>query len=92
MEVVVEGAEDGVVVVGAVLGDTVFEEGFVGCWAWGVVDCSDRGEEARSVSCASCGGWLGGRVGGGMVYCGGLWIVVGVGVCMRVFGCCCVVV
>ena len=53
VEVVVEGAEDGVVVVGAVLGDTVFEEGFVGCWAWGVVDCSDRGEEARSVSCAS---------------------------------------
>ena len=46
VEVVVEGAEDGVVVGGAVMGDAVFEEGLLGCWAGGVVECSDRVEES----------------------------------------------
>ena len=53
VEVVVEGAEDGVVVVGAVLGDAVFEEGCGGGWAWGVVDCSNCCEEALFVFCSS---------------------------------------
>ena len=46
VEVVVEGAEDGVVVGGAVVGDAVFEEWLLGCWAGGVVDCLDSLEES----------------------------------------------
>ena len=63
VEVVVEGAEDGVVVVGKFLGDAVFEEGYGGGRAGGIVDGPNCCKEAILVSCSSLGGWVGVWVG-----------------------------
>ena len=83
VEFVVEGAEDGVVVLGADGGDSVLEEGFGRGWVGGLVDGPDCGEKALSVSCRVGWGGGGGGRGGERLLCGwgGLCGCVGVLVC-----------